>query len=38
LFQKSGAKAFSSSSAISSNLRSMSKMPPQRIRALPKVF
>jgi hypothetical protein len=37
-FQKPGARVFSSSSAICLSFLSMSKMPPQRFFALPKVF
>jgi hypothetical protein len=38
LFQKSGAKVFSSSLEISINLASTSKIPPQRTKALYNTF
>jgi hypothetical protein len=38
LFQKSGAKVFSSSLAISMSLASTSKIPPQRTKALHNTF
>jgi len=38
LFQKSGAKVFSSSFVISMSLASMSKIPPQRSKALYNTF
>ncbi|KUJ60588.1 hypothetical protein AR687_17610 [Flavobacteriaceae bacterium CRH] len=38
LFQKSGAKVFSSSLAISISLASTSKIPPQRTKALHNTF